>query len=109
MCIRDRLLFVGLICGYVFSPNQGSRPMDLHAAAEWLQANREAESPDFVWLHFSLSKVSTQTASFAARAIFRDPARGDGIDPHRARRRLPDRGHQQLNLITHLNCETENL
>lgn len=51
----------GLICGYVFSPDQGSRSMDSHAAAEWLQAVREAaDRPEFIWLHFSLSNVNSE-------------------------------------------------
>jgi len=48
----------GLICGYVFSPDQGARSLDSFAAQQWLQSVREVDSPEFVWQHFSLSNVN---------------------------------------------------
>ena len=50
----------GLICAYVFAPEQEARPLDSAAALAWLKAEREAGNPEFVWLHFSLSNVNSE-------------------------------------------------
>ncbi len=58
---------VGLICGYLFRRDEGVIPLDLSAAATWLEAresigadggntvNADTDRVDFVWLHFDLS------------------------------------------------------
>jgi zinc transporter len=48
----------GLLCGYVFT-SEGSRPLDLAQAIEWLKAPPTRGS-DFVWLHFDLSDASAE-------------------------------------------------
>lgn len=50
----------GLICGFLFVPGQAGQPMDSSAAANWLRAPALVDSPDFVWLHFSLTNVNTE-------------------------------------------------
>ena len=50
----------GLICGFVFSPEQGARVLDSAAALAWLGSERAASSQEFVWLHFALSNVNSE-------------------------------------------------
>jgi zinc transporter len=50
----------GLICGYVFSPDAETRAVDTRAALQWLQSAREADSREFVWLHFSRSNANAE-------------------------------------------------
>lgn len=49
----------GLICGYVFSPEQDARPIDSAAALDWANKVRDPRDPEFVWLHFSLGNGSS--------------------------------------------------
>lgn len=50
----------GLICGYLFAPGQGARPTDSAGAMAWLEGWANRSSPEFVWLHFSLSNVNSE-------------------------------------------------
>lgn len=50
----------GLICGYVFSPNQHAQAIDSASALEWLKASPEADRLEFIWLHFSLSNATAE-------------------------------------------------
>ena len=47
----------GLLCGYLFEPDAGGRPIGLAEALAWL---REAGRPGFVWLHFNLADASAE-------------------------------------------------
>jgi zinc transporter len=49
----------GLICGYLFSPEQDARPIDSVAALDWADTVRDPRHHDFVWLHFSLGNGSS--------------------------------------------------
>jgi zinc transporter len=50
----------GLVWGYLFVPAEPPRPVECHAALEWLAAPPEPGSPGFVWLHFSLSNAGAE-------------------------------------------------
>lgn len=50
----------GLICGYAFDMAPAARYLDSAAALAWLRSPRNADSPEFVWLHFSLSNVNSE-------------------------------------------------
>jgi len=50
----------GLICGYVFSPDQGGRPIGLAEAVGWLREPAARCRQDFVWLHFNLADASAE-------------------------------------------------
>jgi zinc transporter len=50
----------GPIWGYHFVPNQPARSITSEAAAEFLTAQGPAVPGEFVWLHFSLSNVSSE-------------------------------------------------
>jgi zinc transporter len=50
----------GLICGYVFAPGQCAKPLDSAAAVAWLKTGLNKDSPEFIWLHFSLSNVNSE-------------------------------------------------
>ena len=47
----------GLIWGFLFASGQDPRPLDSSAVLAWLGSRREAQSTDFIWLHFSLSNA----------------------------------------------------
>ena len=51
----------GLICGYLFTPTAGGKPLDLAEAVEWLLAEPPDDSAEFIWLHFDLTHASAQT------------------------------------------------
>ncbi|HEY4374760.1 MAG TPA: transporter [Burkholderiales bacterium] len=48
----------GLICGYVFAPNQRGRKVNAAEAQEWLKTAPGDGS--FVWLHFNIAHVACQ-------------------------------------------------
>jgi zinc transporter len=50
----------GLICGYVFSPDQGGRPIGLTEAVAWLRDPAARCRQEFVWLHFNLADASAE-------------------------------------------------
>jgi len=50
----------GLICGYLFAPAEGGRPLGLAEAIEWLQAPQTEAPAEFIWLHFDLTDASAQ-------------------------------------------------
>ena len=50
----------GPIWGYYFVPNQPARSITSEAAVEFLTAQGPAVPGEFVWLHFSLSNVSSE-------------------------------------------------
>lgn len=50
----------GLICAYVFSPTKNARAIDSASALEWLKLRPEANSFEFIWLHFSLSNATAE-------------------------------------------------
>ena len=49
----------GLICGYRFAPDQPGQPIDSASAKRWLDSAAKVHSPEFIWLHFSLSNVNS--------------------------------------------------
>lgn len=49
----------GLICGYLFAPEQAGRPVDAASAKRWLAAAGDTHAHEFIWLHFSLSNVNS--------------------------------------------------
>jgi zinc transporter len=50
----------GLICGYVFEPNQQGKALHTKEALQWLQTRSGKGSDSFIWLHFNLSNVSAE-------------------------------------------------
>jgi zinc transporter len=50
----------GLICAYVFEPNQQGQTLHTKEALQWLQTHSEKGSDAFIWLHFNLSNVSAE-------------------------------------------------
>jgi len=48
----------GLICGYVFTPDAGSRPVHAADALTWLGS--AAPEGQFLWLHFNLAHVACE-------------------------------------------------
>ena len=50
----------GLICGYLFTAQNGAQPLDAAAAETWLKTANDAARDEFVWLHFSLSNVNSE-------------------------------------------------
>lgn len=50
----------GLICGYLFAPDQAGQSIHTAAAATWLNASATGNSPDFLWLHFNLTNVNAE-------------------------------------------------
>ena len=50
----------GLICGYVFAPDQPGKPMYTSEAIDWLQSRHSATDDTFIWLHFNLSNVTAE-------------------------------------------------
>ncbi len=50
----------GLICAYVFEPNQQGQTLHTKEALQWLQAHSEKGTDAFIWLHFNLSNVSAE-------------------------------------------------
>ncbi|MEO8807347.1 MAG: transporter [Burkholderiaceae bacterium] len=50
----------GLICGYLFAPEECGRPLGLAEAIEWLQAPQAEARVEFIWLHFDLTDASAQ-------------------------------------------------
>lgn len=51
----------GLLCGHLFSPAEGGRPIGLSEALEWLAAGEAAAASDFIWLHFDLAAASCRS------------------------------------------------
>ena len=49
----------GLICSYLFAPEQAGQAIDSAGAKRWLEAAGNARSHEFIWLHFSLSNVNS--------------------------------------------------
>ena len=47
-----------LICGFVFSPQQAGRPLNLAEALQWL--SRPVVPGEFIWLHFSLAAAGAE-------------------------------------------------
>ena len=47
----------GLVCGYVFAPDEPGRPVDADFACSWLAAPAEAS---FLWLHFNFSNAAAE-------------------------------------------------
>ena len=50
----------GLICGYVFKPEIKAQAIDSVTSLDWLNQNRDRESLEFIWLHFSLSNALSE-------------------------------------------------
>jgi zinc transporter len=57
----------GIVCGFVFSPDEVGRPVDAEYAAEWLRVHAQREAaglPDtrdeFLWLHFNLAHSASE-------------------------------------------------
>lgn len=50
----------GLIWGYIFSPEGPARPVTSEDAIQWLQAGRDADNPQFLWLHVNLSNAASE-------------------------------------------------
>jgi zinc transporter len=51
----------GLICGYLFTPAAGGKPLGLTEAVEWLLITPPSDNAEFIWLHFDLTDASAQT------------------------------------------------
>jgi Mg2+ and Co2+ transporter CorA len=49
----------GLVCAYLFTPDQPGHPIDSDEAAERL-ADNEDKPLEFLWLHFSLTNAATE-------------------------------------------------
>jgi zinc transporter len=52
----------GLLCGYRFENGATGIPVDLLAAAAWLQDENPKGKSDFVWLHFNLSDAAAEAS-----------------------------------------------
>jgi zinc transporter len=50
----------GLLCGYLFTPGEGGKPIALADAVEWLRAAAADGRRGFVWLHFNLADASAE-------------------------------------------------
>ncbi|PXX44810.1 transporter [Undibacterium pigrum] len=50
----------GLICGYVFAPEQPGKTLYTKEAIEWLQSRQHVSDDTFIWLHFNLSNVAAE-------------------------------------------------
>lgn len=50
----------GLVCGFLFSPGEAARPIDLATAAQWLSRPRDEHGEAFLWLHFGLSDAHAE-------------------------------------------------
>jgi zinc transporter len=49
-----------LICGFIFSPQGVGRPIEIQNIVTWFNQAQSDESDEFIWLHFDLSKATTQ-------------------------------------------------
>lgn len=47
----------GLICGYIFKPEEEVQAIESVAAVQWLEAAHDKDDLEFIWLHFSLSNA----------------------------------------------------
>lgn len=50
----------GLICAYVFHPEQGSRALSPAEAEAWMRATVRTERGEFLWLHMNLAHAGTE-------------------------------------------------
>ena len=50
----------GLVCAYLFAPDEPPRQVDADAALAWLEGTSRAEARGFAWLHFSLSNAAAE-------------------------------------------------
>jgi zinc transporter len=50
----------GLVCAFLFSPEERPRQVDADAALEWLGSTGRAGRQGFAWLHFSLSNAAAE-------------------------------------------------
>lgn len=50
----------GLICGFLFLPNEDGQRIDLAEALNWCQRRRSDAESGFIWLHFDLTDASAQ-------------------------------------------------
>jgi zinc transporter len=55
---------IGLVCGFLFSPDQPGRPIAADEAVDWLERTSDSVSydadEDFLWLHFHLAHSASQ-------------------------------------------------
>jgi zinc transporter len=49
----------GLVCGYVFTPDNGGRAVDAAQVQQWLVAAEPAPG-SFIWLHFNLANTAAE-------------------------------------------------
>ncbi len=50
----------GLICGYLFRPDEDARRIDLAQAIDWCSRSEAESAAGFIWLHFDLTDASAQ-------------------------------------------------
>lgn len=50
----------GLICGYLFRPDEETRRIDLAQAVDWIARGEASSGAGFIWLHFDLTDASAQ-------------------------------------------------
>jgi hypothetical protein len=50
----------GLVCGFLFAPGTAGRHLSSPEAIAWLRNPRDADDPEFAWLHFDLAGNATE-------------------------------------------------